>query len=256
MSRGMATTHCPCREEVRMTRISFFSLILLPSCLFAGTAWSAPELVDSAPRFSEQTLLDRQPSAAARAKAWGLTDDDWAKFERLQAGPRHYWSPQLDPLTTLGVEADSDQERQRYAELQVRLEAERAERELAYQKAYTAAWARLFPGMLPVQGMADDPAATPAGRFTLFVEERCPPCVTNTLQWLQGGAHFDVYLVGSQGDDRRLRHWARGAGITPAQVSSGQVTLNHDRGRWFALGASRPLPARYQLVDGKWQRID
>lgn len=256
MSRGMATTHCPSRDEVRMTRISFFSLILLPSCLFAGEAWSAPEPVDSAPQFSEQALLDRQSSAAARAKAWGLTDDEWAKFERLQTGPRDYWSPQLDPLTTLGVEADSDQERQRYAELQVRIEAKRAERELAYQKAYTAAWARLFPGMAPVQDMADDPAATPTGRLALFVEERCPPCVTNTQQWLRGGARLDVYLVGSQGDDGRLRQWARDAGITAAQVSSGQVTLNHDRGRWFALGASRPLPARYQQVDGKWQRID
>ncbi len=256
MSRGMATTHCPCREEVIMARCSILSFILLPGCLFAGLALSAPKLVDSATQFSEQTLLDRQPSAAARAKAWGLTDDEWAKFERLQAGPRHYWSPQLDPLTTLGVEADSDQERQRYAELQVRLEAKRAERELAYQKAYTAAWARLFPGMLPVQGMTDDPAATPAGRFALFVEEHCTACATNTQQWLRGGARLDVYLVGSQGDDGRLRQWARDAGITPAQVSSGHVTLNHDRGRWFSLGASRPLPARFQQVDGKWQRID
>ncbi|MBK5003842.1 TIGR03759 family integrating conjugative element protein [Pseudomonas sp. S32] len=239
-----------------MTRISCLSLILLLSCLFAGAAWSAPELVDSAPQFSEQMPLGRQASDAARAKAWGLTDDEWAKFERLQAGPRHYWSPQLDPLTTLGVEADSDQERQRYAELQVRLEAKRAERELAYQKAYTAAWARLFPGMQPVQGMADNPAATPASRIALFVEEHCTACVTNTQQWLRGGAHLDVYLVGSQGDDTRLRRWARDAGITPSQVSSGQVTLNHDRGRWFSLGASRPLPARFQQVDGKWQRID
>lgn len=239
-----------------MTRFSRLSLILLPACLFAGLAWTAPKLVDSVPQYSEQMSLGRQASDSARVKAWGLTDDEWAKFERLQAGPRHYWSPQLDPLTTLGVETDSDQERQRYAELQVRLEAKRAERELAYQKAYTAAWARLFPGMLPVQGMADDPAATPAGRFALFVEERCPPCVANTQQWLRSGAHLDVYLVGSQGDDGRLRQWARDAGITPVQVSSGQVTLNHDRGRWFTLGASRPLPARFQQVDGKWQRIN
>ncbi|AHC82414.1 MULTISPECIES: TIGR03759 family integrating conjugative element protein [Pseudomonas] len=239
-----------------MARFSILSLVLVPGCLSAGVAWTAPKLVDSAPQFSEQTPLEWQASDATRAKAWGLTEDEWVKFEHLQAGPRHYWSPQLDPLTTLGVEADSDQERQRYAELQVRLEAKRAERELAYQKAYTSAWARLFPEMLPVQGMADDPAATPASRFALFVEERCPRCVINTQQWLHGGARLDVYLVGSQGDDGRLRQWAQGAGITPTQISSGQVTLNHDRGRWFALGASRPLPARYQQMDGKWQRID
>lgn len=239
-----------------MVRLFALSLSLLPAGLLASSAWSAPTLVDSAPQYSEQTRLDQQHSAAAQAKAWGLTDDEWAMFERLQAGPRHYWSPQLDPLTTLGVEADSDQERQRYAELQVRLEAKRAERELAYQKAYTAAWARLFPGMLPVQGMADD-AASPSSRHTaLFVEEHCPACVTRTQEWLRAGVRLDVYLVGSQGNDARLRQWARGAGITPAQVSSDQVTLNHDRGRWFALGASRPLPASFQQVDGKWQRLD
>ncbi|MNU01464.1 hypothetical protein D3C72_2448800 [compost metagenome] len=65
-----------------------------------------------------------------------------------------------------------------------------------------------------------------------------------------------MYLVGSQGNDARLRQWAHGAGITAGQVNDGQITLNHDRGRWFALGASRPLPARYQQVDGKWQRLD
>ncbi|PSS58907.1 TIGR03759 family integrating conjugative element protein [Pseudomonas sp. BBP2017] len=239
-----------------MARFSILSLILLPNCLFAGVAWSVPKLVDSAPQFSEQSRLDRQPSDAARAKAWGLTDDEWAKFKRLQAGPRHYWSPQLDPLTTLGVEANSDQERHHYAELQVRLEAKRAERELAYQKAYTAAWVRLFPGMLPVQGLADESATVSNSRFALFVEERCAPCVTNTQQWLRAGAHLDVYLVGSQGNDGRLRQWAHDVGITPAHVNNGQVTLNHDRGRWFALGASRPLPARFQQVDGKWQRLD
>lgn len=252
----MATAHYRYREEVLMARFFVLSLSLLPAGLLAGSAWSAPTLVDSAPQYSEQTRLDHQHSAAAQAKAWGLTDDEWAMFRRLQAGPRHYWSPQLDPLTTLGVEADSDQERQRYAELQVRLEAKRAERELAYQKAYTAAWARLFPGMLPVQGMADDAASTSSSRTALFVEEHCPACVTRTQEWLRAGARLDVYLVGSQGDDARLRQWARGAGITPAQVSSGQVTLNHDRGRWLALGASRPLPARFQQVDGKWQRLD
>lgn len=239
-----------------MLRLSTLSLILLPTCLLAEPGWSAPNRLGSDQQYSEQVPLDRQPAVATQARVWGLTDDEWAKFEQLQAGPRHYWSPQLDPLTSLGVEADSEQERQRYAELQVRLEAKRTERELAYQKAYTAAWARLFPGMLPVQGLAEESATSSNSRYALFVEEHCPACATNTQQWLHAGARLDVYLVGSQGNDANLRHWARGAGITPAQVSSGQVTLNHDRGRWFALGATRPLPARFQQVDGKWQRID
>ena len=212
-------------------------------------------MVETEQQSSEQAPLQLERSAA-QANAWGLTDDDWAKFERLRSGPRRYWSPQLDPLTTLGVEADSDQERQRYAELQVRLEAKRAERELAYQKAYSAAWGRLFPGLRPVQGLSDaiPPSSNP--RYAVFVEDPCSTCEASLRQWLSTGAHLDIYLVGSQGDDARIRQWARKVGITPAQVGSGQVTLNHDRGRWFALGASRTLPARFQQVEGTWQRVD
>jgi integrating conjugative element protein (TIGR03759 family) len=238
-----------------MARLTALALTLLSTCIWAAPESSAPNRVDSDPRYSDPSPLAQQHADAVNAKVWGLTDDEWRKFQRLQAGPRHYWSPQLDPLTTLGVEADSDQERQRYAELQVRLEAKRAERELAYQKAYTAAWARLFPGLAPVQGMADN-ETTSAPRYVLFVEERCPACVTSLQEWLNAGERLDVYLIGSQGDDARLRQWAHAAGITPAQVSSGQVTLNHDRGRWFALGATRPLPARFQRVEDKWQRVD
>ncbi|NWL49620.1 TIGR03759 family integrating conjugative element protein [Pseudomonas hunanensis] len=238
-----------------MVRLTTLSLLLLPICLVTDRGWSAPATVETQQQSSEQAQL-QQARSAAQAKVWGLTDDEWAKFERLQSGPRHYWSPQLDPLTTLGVEADSDQERQRYAELQVRLEARRAERELAYQKAYTAAWARLFPGLLPVRGMSD--AATPSSspRYAVFVEDPCSTCEASLRQWLSSGAHMDIYLVGSQGDDARIRQWARTVGITPIQFNSGQVTLNHDRGRWFALGASRPLPARFQQVEGTWQRVD
>ncbi|MDH0645223.1 TIGR03759 family integrating conjugative element protein [Pseudomonas sp. GD03858] len=238
-----------------MARFMTLSLLLFPIYLIPGSGWSAPATVETEQQSSEQAPL-QQARSAAQAKAWGLTDDEWAKFERLQSGQRQYWSPQLDPLTTLGVEADSDQERQRYAELQVRLEAKRAERELAYQKAYSAAWTRLFPGLLPVQGMSDAVSPSDNVRYAVFVEETCSNCEASLRQWLSTGAHLDVYLVGSQGDDARIRQWARKVGISAAQIGSGQVTLNHDRGRWFALGASRPLPARFQQVEGKWQRVD
>ncbi|MDH4846032.1 TIGR03759 family integrating conjugative element protein [Pseudomonas sp. BN505] len=238
-----------------MVRFTTLSLLLLPICLVTSPGWSAPATVETEQQPSEHAPL-QQARSAAQAKAWGLTDDEWAEFERLQSGPRQYWSPQLDPLTTLGVEADSDQERQRYAELQVRLEAKRAARELAYQKAYSAAWGRLFPGLLPVQGMSDAAAPSSNPRYAVFVEDPCSTCQASLRQWLSTGAHLDVYLVGSQGDDARIQQWARKVGITPAQVGSGQVTLNHDRGRWFALGANRPLPARFQQVEGKWQRVD
>ena len=205
---------------------------------------------------TEPTPLER--SQSDRASDWGLTEQEWSRFQEIQAGPRGFWSPNLDPLTTLGVEARSEQERRRYAELQVKLEAQRAERELAYQHAYDAAWARLFPGLLPVQGLTGSPAnSSPASRrLALFVEEQCAACMAEAQRLQRQDAEFDLYLVGSQGEDARIRTWARQAGIDPARVQRRQITLNHDRGQWFGLGAHGPFPALFQQVDGQWQRLD
>ena len=215
------------------------------------------------PMTTPSRIQDTQSAPLGRAHSeqaasWGLTVQEWTRFEQIQAGPRGFWSPNLDPLTALGVEAETDQERQRYAELQVALEAKRAERELAYQNAYTAAWAKLFPGLLPIQGMASpSPTSSAAApRQALFVEDHCPACTAEAQRLQSSDTAFDIYLVGSQGQDERVRSWARQAGIDPVKVQRRQITLNHDRGRWFSLGAPGPLPATFQEVNGQWQRID
>ncbi len=94
--------------------------------------------------------------------------------------PARVLEPEPRSVDRARVEAQTDQERQRYAELQVALEAKRAERELAYQNAYTAAWAKLFPGLLPIQGMASPSLPTQRSRraklcLSRTTAQRAPP---------------------------------------------------------------------------------
>ncbi|TKJ80290.1 TIGR03759 family integrating conjugative element protein [Pseudomonas sp. CFBP13509] len=239
-----------------MNRALLSPLVYLVSLLSTGAAMGNPVTTPSQVQDTQSTPLGR--SHSEQATSWGLTEREWTRFEQIQAGPRGFWSPNLDPLTALGVEAETDQERQRYAELQVALEAKRAERELAYQNAYTAAWAKLFPGLLPIQGMASPPTASSPvePRRALFVEDHCPACTAEAQRLQSSDTAFDIYLVGSQGEDERVRRWARQADIDPAKVQRRQITLNHDRGRWFSLGAPGSLPATLQQVNGQWQRLD
>lgn len=239
-----------------MNRMLMPAVSCLASLLVAGSAVGGTGTTQSRIKDSQSTHLEIFHTA--QATSWGLTEQEWSRFEKIQAGPRGFWSPNLDPLTALGVEAETDQERQRYAELQVTLEAKRAERELAYQNAYTAAWAKLFPGLLPIQGMASpSPASSPvAPRPALFVEDQCQLCTAEAQRLQSSDTAFDIYLVGSQGKDERVRAWAKQAGIDPARVQRRQITLNHDRGHWFSLGAPGPLPASFQQVNGQWQRLD
>lgn len=228
----------------------------LAALVAAGSLASDTTIVHSQVRSSEDTPLEQRQSQ--RASDWGLTEQEWSRFEEIQVGPRGFWSPNLDPLTTLGVEARNEQERQRYAELQVKLEARRAERELAYQRSYDAAWIRLFPVQFPVQGLGGTPTnSSPASqRLALFVEEHCPACTAEAQRLQQQGAEFDLYLVGSQDEDERIRAWARQAGIEPARVQRRQITLNHARGQWPGLGEHDPLPALFQQVHGQWRRLE
>ncbi|ARB31296.1 TIGR03759 family integrating conjugative element protein [Pseudomonas tolaasii] len=239
-----------------MNRTKLPAIVCLVSLLITGAAVGNPVTTQSRIQDTQSAPLRR--SHSEQAASWGLTEQEWTRFEQIQAGPRGFWSPNLDPLTTLGVEAETDQERHRYAELQVALEAKRAERELAYQNAYTAAWAKLFPGLLPIQGMASPSpiGSAAAPRQALFVEDHCPACTAEAQRLQSSDTAFDIYLVGSQGEDERVRRWARQAGIDPTKVQRRQITLNHDRGRWFSLGALGSLPATFQQVNGQWQRLD
>ena len=225
----------------------------------------------SVPAFAQQPASQNslaQPSRVAQsqigqarderlAQDWGLSGDEWGRYRELMEGPLGIHSPNLDPLTALGIEARSDEERRRYAELQVQVEARRVEKLLAYQRAYDDAWQRLHPGAQRVNlpdALPGGGVLTGSGRTAVFVRDSCTLCAQVVQRLQTAGAEFDLYLVGSRQDDTRIRAWARQAQIDPARVRSGSITLNHDGGRWLALGLSGELPAEVRQVGGQWQR--
>ncbi|MCC8470226.1 TIGR03759 family integrating conjugative element protein [Xanthomonas phaseoli] len=190
-----------------------------------------------------------------RAREWNLRAEDWSRYRTLMQGPLGTYSPHLDPLTALGIEARSDEERRRFAELQVQAEARRVQKTLNYQRAYDAAWQRLHPDLQRVvlPGGIGVGAAEP-GRLAVFVKESCGACDQRVQQLQSAGTTMDVYVVGSRGDDERIRRWARQAAIDPAKVQAKAITLNHDGGRWLSLGVPGELPAVVREVGGQWQR--
>jgi len=206
------------------------------------------------PARSSQSQVEHS-SDAQLAQQWGLRDDEFARYRELMQGPLGIYSPHLDPLSALGIEARSDEERRRYAELQVQAEARRVEKLLAYQRAYDDAWQRLYPNMQRVNlPSVVSGAASGNGRTAVFVREDCTAC-EQTVQRLQSsGVAFDLYMVGSRSEDARIREWARRAQIDPTRVRDGSITLNHDGGRWLSLGLSGELPAVVREVNGQWQR--
>ncbi|MGP3790519.1 TIGR03759 family integrating conjugative element protein [Pseudomonas sp. B392_1p] len=230
--------------------------MLLAAC-FVEAAAARGAASALAPSQDRPTAIER--SDEQRAQDWGLRIDEWARYRDLMQGHLGTHSPGIDPLTALGIEARSEEERHRYAELQVQVEAHRVEKLLAYQRAYDEAWRRLHGDMprvvLPDAGPAHTATATAAReRLAVFVKDTCAAC-EQTVQRLQAaGTEFDLYVVGSRNDDAHIRAWARRTGIDPARVSRGAITLNHDGGRWLSLALPGELPAVVRQVNGQWQR--
>ncbi|WMY72492.1 TIGR03759 family integrating conjugative element protein [Buttiauxella selenatireducens] len=190
-------------------------------------------------------------SLSSQATAWGLTTEEWTRYRQLKQGERGIWSPSLDPLTTLGVEATTQAQRRKYADLLVEKEAQRVEKELAFQRAYDDAWKRRFPALTPVTEV-NSTAVMPANRrLAVFVRQHCAACDTRVDTLLKAGTPLDIYLVDSQNDDTQLRRWAVAHHIDSARVRRREITLNHDGGRWLQYGKSR-MPAVLEKQGDAW----
>jgi integrating conjugative element protein (TIGR03759 family) len=189
-----------------------------------------------------------------QAGQWGLNQDDFQRYQSLKNGPRGIQSPGLDPLSTLGIEARNSAERRKYAEKWVKEEFARTQKELDFQREVTAAWKRLYPETLAVNmGNAAGIAHDTGGRLALFVKSAdCGQCDARLAAVLADNRPVDIYLVDSQGEDGKLRGWAKDHHIPLDRVRSRQITLNHDGGRWVRFGNGM-MPVVLQQGENGWQ---
>ncbi|HBD1844116.1 TPA: TIGR03759 family integrating conjugative element protein [Salmonella enterica] len=226
--------------------------LLLNIALLSGFAYAAPQQQSS---INESQLEQSQIRDLTRqARKWGLSAEDYQRYESLMAGPRGIQSPGLDPLTALGIEAKNDSERRHFAEMWVKEEFVRTEKELKFQREVNAAWQRMYPGVMPVSlgqvGKASGQNGD--GRLALFVRaDECAQCDERLSTILASGRSVDIYLVDSQGKDDRLREWAKARNIPVDKVRARQITLNHDAGRWLKFGQGM-MPAVLQQEAEGW----
>ncbi|MEM6484555.1 MAG: TIGR03759 family integrating conjugative element protein [Pseudomonadota bacterium] len=164
---------------------------------------------------------------------WGLSKQDWTRYEQVMSERRGVWSPGLDPITALGVSTDDRAERRRLAELYVRTEYERTRKELAFQVAVDRAWQRLYPNTPRLAtGRGAQAASVEPERYAVVVRPDCPECdgfIEDRLPLLIEEAidGVDVHVVGTGGDDEVLRAWINNQPLIQAALRAQTITINH-----------------------------
>ena len=188
-----------------------------------------------------------------RAAVWELDEVEWQRYDTLLEGIRGSVSPaSLSPLEVLGIHARDDAERRHYAERWARAMRDDAERILAFQRAYDAAFQRLFgePTFIDVERLAGRPAHASNlqsdDRLLFFTGLDCPPCdavfakVLPQLELIDG---VDVYFVAEATlKDQDIRDWAKRQKIDTRWVRSRRITLNLDDGVLRSIDADIHAP--------------
>lgn len=189
-----------------------------------------------------------------QAKQWGLTNEEWQRYQQIQQTERKFWSPNLDPLTTLGIEAKTDAERQKYARLLAQKEFERVEKELKFQLAYDAAFKELYPNISPISQSSntENKNISIEGRLVFFTRLNCNECNQKLQRLINEGRDIDIYFIDSAQNDKAIRDWAVTQHIDVNKVRSRQITLNHDQGMWLQHGQSK-IPVIFKA--GTWDRV-
>ena len=173
--------------------VSPLGLLLSSVCLLLPSVVKAETLIPLTIESTPHTQHHEHPTQALEqslASEWGLKSEEWQRYRRLMQGPLGVYSPNLDPLTALGIEARDPQEQQRYAEHQVQAEFVRVQKLLTYQNAYNDAYQRLYPGQLPVNliGTESTPQVSPVSssvRLAVFVSTHCKGCPERVRQLQQ-----------------------------------------------------------------------
>lgn len=241
---------CLCRYRAfgkRAVHTVIRSLVHWPqTALLTGLATlafvvSAEEVQRTKPEQTPITHSSTSVTAAEQAKRWELTVEDWSRYQRLMDGPRGVWSPNLDPVTALGVHAESDAERRRYAEILVRIERERTMHELAFERIVQQVKRELYPNeplLDPtrlkdlIQARTREPPYRAGDRLLLFVNLACHACdrlaehLAGEVQSLPG-LQLDVFALGRVREED-IQGWAQRLKLPEALVNQGRLTLNHD----------------------------
>ncbi len=101
---------------------------------------------------SGTVLTPTQADALARdqARVWGISVEEYRKYEQLMRGMRgRLSSPHITPYEVLGIHADNPAEQMKWARRFAQAIAEDTQKIIAFEVVYLEAFKQLYPGMTP-----------------------------------------------------------------------------------------------------------
>ena len=204
------------------------------------------------------------------ASVWGLTDDEEKRYLQLMQNRSglYYEGLRQTPIDILGINARYDAEREHFAELASRQEAQKVSKNIAWNNAFYKAYNQLFKDV-PVVGEFDPSPYAPDNykpvalkpKDTLFLFIKPDHAVKTVLlpliEAIQSTPNSTLNLMLLGADDIGVQQWANLQQIPRELVSTGQITLNHGELSFDALTLKhKPTPLLLLARDGASRVVD
>lgn len=132
------------RKFFRIKISSLLSIFLFAFLLYILSVKAAE--VNNSQEISStvQTTLS-QNTVLGSARDWSLSAVEWTRYQQLMQGPNGDWYQHLSPAAVLGLNAETDNERQHYAELFAQEQHDKIAREIRFNHDVYLAMHRLYP---------------------------------------------------------------------------------------------------------------
>ena len=229
----------------------------LAGLVCAGLAIACPALAQVPVTEPGLAPVETTPvEISAGAADWGIGETDWQRYRELMRGPAGLHYRRLSPAFVLGLHAETDADRDRWARVVYEEERRRLDRLFDFNRAYN----RIARAERAREGFSffDDRHLEPAGfgarragavRPVIFVSGACAACDAQVRRLAASGKAFDIYYVGAVGN-QEVSAWARRIELPVAAVTARRITLNHDQGDLARAGhGSRDLPVLFADAD-------
>ncbi len=203
-------------------------LAIQPILLVLALLVSLTVTAQQSEQVSEQVSTTLSESETRVSEDWNLTVEEVETLEDLKRRNRGMISPEITPLEWLGIFADSEAERRRYAELFARRQLEIVDAVMRFETAYAEAIQREI-SKTPTQPVQDK-------RLLLItpyecLDENCRLNLSRALRHAEIGNQLDIYIQENipRAD---LRFWVMTNNIPIELIRSRSIRVQSAKGRF------------------------
>ncbi len=202
------------------------------------------------------------------AKVWQLTESEEKRYIQLMQSRSavYYQGLRMSPIDILGLNAHDDVEREHFADLAAKQEAQKVAQNIAWNNAFYQAYNKLFKDV-PVVGDFDPSPYSPYAhqpiqlksgeRLYLFVkaDDAVKTILMQLVDAVSRSPNTQLHLLFVDMDSDAIQLWANRQQIPLALVHSQQVTLHDGKQQYEALRIKKKHTPLLLLANGKASQV-